>query len=134
MASCRFKSWLAACDWWCVRHAWVLGSLFVFWRRLTGERDGYQRAGLGELLKSEKRRSVVKDGGTATATFTATSAEYPALPKEVCKRADITKPRNLVNLAKDLSVCDMEKLPLAGIKVNENATQALARQRSFAVK
>jgi transcription termination factor NusB len=34
------------------------------------------------------------------------AAEYPALLKEVYRRADIPKPRNLVGLAKDLSTAD----------------------------
>ncbi len=104
---------------------------------LDAERDGYKRARLGELVRAEKRRSVVTggaSGGTATAAISVSPAEYPVFLKEVYKRADISKPRNLVGLAKDLPVDEMEKLLLADIKVNEDAMQALALQRGVAVK
>ena len=105
---------------------------------LEAERDGYQRARLDELVRAEKRRSFATGasagGGTPTAAITVSPVEYPALLKEVYKRADISKPRSLIGLAKDLSVDDMEKLLLADIKVNEDAMQALALQRGVAVK
>jgi len=105
---------------------------------LEAERDGYKRARLGELVRAEKRRSVVTGGGagtgTATAAITVSPAEYPVFLKEVYKRADISKPRNLVGLAKDLPLDEMEKLLLADIKANDDAMQALALQRGVAVK
>ena len=105
---------------------------------LEAERDGYKRARLDELVRAEKRRNVVTgggaSGGTATALVTVSPAEYPALLKEVYKRSDISKPRSLVGLAKDLPVDDMEKLLLADVKVTADAMQALALQRGVAVK
>ena len=101
---------------------------------LDAERDGFKRARLDELVRAEKRRSAVTSGGTASAVVTVTPAEYPSLLKEVYKRADISKPRNLVGLAKDLPVDDMEKLLLADVKVTDDAMQALALQRGVAVK
>ena len=104
---------------------------------LEAERDGYKRAKLDELVRSEKRRAVITGPaatGTATVSVTVSPTEYPALLKEAYKRADITKPRNLVGLAKDLPVDEMEKLLLADIKVSEETMQALALQRGVAVK
>ncbi len=101
---------------------------------LEAERDGYKRARLDELVRAEKRRANVTGGGTATAAITVSAAEYPALLKEVYKRADITKPRSMIGLAKDLPVVDMEKLLLASILVNDDAMRALALQRGVAVK
>ena len=104
---------------------------------LEAERDGYKRAKLDELVRFEKRRTVITGTaatGTATATITVSPAEYPALLKEAYKRADISKPRNLVGLAKDLPVEEMERLLLADIKVSEETMQALALQRGVAVK
>jgi hypothetical protein len=101
---------------------------------LEAEAGGYKRARLDELVRAEKRRSVATGGGTATAVVSVSVAEYPALLKEVYKRADITKPRSVIGLAKDLPVDDMEKLLLADIKVNDDAMQALALQRGVAVK
>ncbi len=101
---------------------------------LDAERDGYKRARLDELVRSEKRRSLMAGGGTATVGLTVNAVEYPSFLKEAYKRADITKPRNLVGLAKDLPVQEMEKLLLADIKVTSDAMQALALQRGVAVK
>ena len=71
---------------------------------------------------------------TLTSTSTLTAAETPALLKEVYRRADIAKPRNLVGIAKDLPPGDMEALLLANISVSEDAMRALALQRGVAVK
>ena len=110
---------------------------------LDFERDGYRRARLDELVRAEKRRSLVvsstqssstQSSSVATAVATVSADDYPALLKEVYKRADITKPRNLVGLAKDLPVDDMQKLLLADIKVTADSMQALALQRGVAVK
>jgi hypothetical protein len=101
---------------------------------LDGERDALKRQRLHALLLSEKRRraSVTSnDGGTAGALG---EAEYPVLLKAVYRRADITKPRNLVGLAKDISVAEMETLLMANMQVTTDAAQALALQRGVAVR
>ena len=53
-------------------------------------------------------------------------AEYPALLKDVYRHADLSKPRNLLGLSKDL--------PLADIKVGDEAMRELALQRAVGVK
>lgn len=101
---------------------------------LDAEREGFKRARLDQLVRAEKRRSVVKDGGAATVAVTVSPAEYPALLKEVYKNADMSKPRNLVGMAKDLPVPEMENLLLADIKVTDDAMRELAVQRGVVVK
>jgi hypothetical protein len=101
---------------------------------VDAERDGFKRERLDALVRAEKRRATAKEGGTATAAVSISPAEYPALLKEVYKRADMPKPRNLVGLAKDLPVPEMEKLLLADIQVNDDAMRELAVQRGVAVK
>ena len=101
---------------------------------LEAEREGYRRERLNQLLRAEKRRGLVAQGSTALAGLSVSPAEYPALLKEVYKRADITKPRNIVGLAKDLPPAEMEKLLLADIAVSEDAMRELALRRSVAVK
>jgi hypothetical protein len=101
---------------------------------VEAERDGFKRARLDSLVRAEKRRLAVKEGGTTAAAVTISADEYPALLKEVYKRADMPKPRNLVGLAKDLPVPEMEKLLLADIQVNDSAMRELAVQRGVAVK
>ena len=62
------------------------------------------------------------------------AAEYPALLKEVYRRADIPKPRNLVGLAKELTVPEMEALLLANQAANEAMAAELATQRGQAIR
>ena len=83
---------------------------------------------------SEKRRRFTGSGQDAAAAAGLTDAEYPVLLAQVYRRADITKPRNALGLAKDISVPEMEALLLASIPVNEDAMRALALQRGMAVK
>ncbi len=98
------------------------------------EREGFKRERLDALVRAEKRRSTVKEGGTTSVVVTVSADEYPALLKEVYKRADMPKPRNLIGLAKDLPVPEMEKLLMASITVNDDAMRELAVQRGVAVK
>ena len=50
--------------------------------KLEAEAGGYHRARFDELIRSEKRRSTLKNGGTLSAAITAIPAEYPALLKK----------------------------------------------------
>jgi uncharacterized protein involved in outer membrane biogenesis len=100
---------------------------------LEAEREGYKRQRLDDLVRAEKRRQMVKEGVKA-GEVSVSPADYPALLKEVYQRADLPKPRNLIGLAKDQPVAEMEKLLLAGIKVSDDAMHELAVQRGMAVK
>ena len=86
------------------------------------------------MLMAEKRRRAVIAGKDASTVEPVNDAEQPVLLKEVYKRADITKPRNLLGLTKDIAPADMEALLLASITVNEDAMRELALQRGVAVK
>lgn len=101
---------------------------------LEAERSGYRRARLDAQVLAEKRRALARGGAALTGTLVVTPEEYPALLKEVYKRADITKPRNLVGMAKDIPVPDMEALLLAAIPVSADALRELAVARGVAVK
>lgn len=101
---------------------------------LEGERDALKRERLKGLMLAEKRRRAVVRDQDAAISNTLTEAEYAALLKEVYRRADITKPRNLVGLAKDIPQSEMEALLLASITVQEEGARALALQRGVAVK
>ena len=96
---------------------------------LTRERDAIQRERLQELVRAAKRRAAPAD------TTPVQAAEYPALLKEVYRRADMPKPRNLVGMAKDLPVPEMEALLLAHLPAaTEDLATELATHRGQAVK
>lgn len=101
---------------------------------LEAERSGYQRARLDERVLAEKRRQLARDGAAISEPLAVSAAEYPALLKEVYRRTDIPKPRNLVGLAKDLPQAEMEALLLASIPVTADAIRELAVARGVVVK
>ncbi|EER57853.1 protein of unknown function DUF748, partial [Acidovorax delafieldii 2AN] len=96
---------------------------------LAREREALQRERLQELVRAEKRRAAPTD------TTPVQAAEYPALLKAVYRRADMPKPRNLVGMAKDLPVPEMEALLLAHLPAaTEDLATELATHRGQAVK
>jgi len=96
---------------------------------LEREREAIQRERLQDLVRAAKRRAAPAD------TTPVQAAEYPALLKEVYRRADMPKPRNLVGMAKDLPVPEMEALLLAHLPAaTEDLATELATHRSQAVK
>ena len=101
---------------------------------LEAERSGYQRMRLDERLLAEKRRALARDGQPIPLELAVAAGEYPALLKEVYRRADIPKPRNLIGLAKDIAQAEMEALLLASIPVTPDALRDLAVARGQAVK
>ena len=101
---------------------------------LDKERDAYQRQRVRQLTQAEKRRVAVRGGQTGTEVPPVTDAEYPDLLTAVYKRADITKPRNLVGLAKELPLKDMENLLFASVPVDEESMRQLAVERGAAVR
>ena len=98
------------------------------------EADAVRRARLYSLLLAEKRRRAVADGQDASVVLTVEQGEYSALLKQVYRRSDVKKPRNLVGMAKDLPDADMEKLLQDSLSVNEESVRALALARAVAVK
>ncbi|WP_341918579.1 DUF748 domain-containing protein [Polaromonas sp. YR568] len=101
---------------------------------LEAEREGWRRARLDAMVRAEKRRAIVREGGSTADIPAVSPAEYPALLKQVYQRADMAKPRNLVGLAKDLPVAEMEKLLMAGIAVDDSGMRELAVQRAVVVR
>ena len=101
---------------------------------LEAERSGYQRGRLDERVLAEKRRALAREGKPSASTLAVSVEEYPALLKEVYRRADIPKPRNLIGMAKDIAQPEMEALLLASIPVTPDALRDLAVARGQAVK
>ena len=95
------------------------------------------RPGSGSACsRRSARRSVARRSPAAPtrAEITVDAAEYPALLKEVYKRADIVKPKNAIGLAQDLPPAEMEALLLASIVVADDAMQQLAVRRAVVAR
>ena len=112
----------------------VLQITVVGTANLAQEHDALQRERLKGLLLSEKRRRAVLSGQDAAAQTDISEADYPVLLKEVYRRADITKPRNVLGIVKDIPTVEMEALLLASIKITEDSMRELALQRGVVVK
>ena len=95
---------------------------------LQGESDGLRRERLAQRVLAEKRRANPSDSSPVQ------PAEYPALLKAVYGRTDMPKPRNLVGIAKDLAVPEMEALLLAHQSPTEDMAAELATARGQAVR
>jgi len=102
------------------------------------ETDGFRRERLRQLARFEKRRALTAAAPTATppaiAQVTMTPAEYPGLLKKVYAATDMPKPRNLIGLAKDVPVDEMERLLSGQIDVTDESLRGLALQRGVAVR
>ena len=72
--------------------------------------------------------------GKAEEVVDVPAGEYPALLKDVYKRADIKKPRNMVGLAADSPQSEMETLLITSVAVPDNAMRELALARGVAVR
>ncbi len=102
---------------------------------LEAERSAYQRARLDQQVLAEKRRAMARAGATPPEQgLVVAPEEYPALLKEVYRRADIPKPRNVIGLAKDIPQAEMEALLLAAVPVTPDLLRELAVARAMAVR
>ncbi|HEX4235654.1 MAG TPA: DUF748 domain-containing protein, partial [Caldimonas sp.] len=102
--------------------------------QLAREAEAWKKERLAQLVQSEKRRQAIAAGAAASAAVTVSETEYATLLKEVYRRADIVKPKNVLGLTKDLSTTEMEALLLAGMTVDEDAMKQLAVRRGVAVR
>ncbi|HXE22327.1 MAG TPA: DUF748 domain-containing protein, partial [Rhodoferax sp.] len=116
---------------------------------LDAERAGYRRERLNAMVRAEKRREMLLDPGKTPASAatapasaaagaapatTVSESEYPDLLRRVYRHADITKPRNLIGMTKDIPQPEMESLLMANIPVTEDSMRQLALARGEAVK
>lgn len=103
---------------------------------LDAEREAVQQERLTSQLRAERRRLALTKGQVLPpdegASFSADERAH--LLQEVYKRADIPKPRNLLGLAKDLPLSDVESLLLANLPATDQGIRQLAQQRAVAVR
>lgn len=102
---------------------------------LNAEREAWKRAQLQQVLLAYQRRTTpTKPLAAADGEAPISAEEQSALLKEVYRRADIPKPRNLVGLAKELPDSEMQALLLANLPVPDTAMHDLALARAVAVR
>lgn len=103
---------------------------------LEKDREGLIRTTFMRKLKAQKLKDMVKKGQAAPPvdTLTIDPAEYPVYLKAAYKEEKFSKPRNIIGMAKDLPVPEMEKLMLTHVGITENDLRQLARERALKVE
>jgi hypothetical protein len=105
--------------------------------------EGYLQAAFEARLLQEKKKEIARAGLTAEASASQPTAPGPALSgaererlvKAVYKQTDLPdKPRNLIGVAKDIPVADMEAMLKARLTAGDEAMRELALQRGLAVR
>ena len=100
------------------------------------DREGLGRAMLLGKVEALKVKDMAKKGESLAddGRVTVSPGEYPALLTRVYKDEKFLKPRNMIGLAKDLPVAEMEKLILANTRAGDEDVRLLGQQRAQAVK
>ncbi len=102
----------------------------------ASEREAIQRAALEAALRAEQRRELLRAGAPANAPLPALApAQRDALVKRVYADTKLPdKPRNVIGLAKDIPVAEMEALLRKATVVSTDSARDLALQRGLAVR
>jgi len=100
------------------------------------DREGLKQDRMLRKIKVQKiKEMLAKDNETPSLdSITVTSEEYPVYLKRAYKEEKFPKPRNMIGMAKDLPVPEMEKLMLTNMKVTDEDLQALAEERARSVR
>lgn len=99
------------------------------------DKEGLRQVSLERKVKAVKFDRLRREGeGPASLDeVTVDPAEYPKLLKQAYGREKFPKPRNVIGLAKDLPVPEMEKLMLTHATVTEDDLRQLAIRRARVV-
>ena len=103
---------------------------------LEKDREGLRQYLFDRKVKAQKLKDLAKKGGETVSMdeIKVEPAEYPKYLKAAYKVEKFPKPRNIIGMAKDLPVPEMEKLMVTHIEVKEDDLRHLASQRALAVK
>ena len=102
---------------------------------LEKDREGLKQTLILRKVRSQKVKETARQSGETPdlESVTVTPEEYPKYLKLAYKEEKFPKPRNVLGMAKDLPVPEMEKLMLTNQKVTEEDIRALAGERALAV-
>ncbi len=106
--------------------------------RFSGDmdREGLQRLRLERKVKAQKLADLAKKGEAPASVdeVVVDEKEYAAWLKKAYKKEKFPKPRNVLGIAKDLPVPEMQNLMLANLPVTGDDLRQLAFSRANAVK
>jgi hypothetical protein len=100
------------------------------------EREAMQQASLNQRVAAEQRREALRAGAASDAPLPAlNSAQREAIVKRIYGDTKLPdKPRNVIGLAKDIPLAEMETLLRRATVVSTDSARELALQRGLAVR
>ena len=100
------------------------------------DKEGLRQYLFNKKLRAQKLNEMVKKGQPAVSVdeVKIDKPEYEKYLKMAYKAEKFPKPRNILGIAKDLPVPEMEKLMLTHIEITDADLRSLASQRSMKVK
>jgi hypothetical protein len=100
------------------------------------DREGLKRASIDGKVRAQKFNDLRRAGAAPASAdaLTVEPAEYEKYLRRAYGEEKFPKPRNLIGLAKDLPVAEMENLMLAHAQVAEDDLRLLANARAQAAK
>ena len=98
--------------------------------------DGLKRAGIERKVKAQKLKELARKGEKPPSLddVRIDDSEYPRYLKAAYGEESFPKPRNIIGLARDLPVPEMEKLMMQHAEVTDDDLRQLANQRALAVR
>ena len=98
--------------------------------------DGLKRAGIERKVKAQKLKELARKGEAPRSLddVQIDKSEYPRYLKAAYGEESFPKPRNIIGLAQDLPVPEMEKLMMQHAKVGDDDLSQLANQRALTVR
>ena len=102
---------------------------------VLSEADAIRRAELDRRVAARRRNEALRAGSPASAPEALPAGERARLVRDIYRDADLPdKPKNVLGLAKDIPVSEMEALLTKHVAVTEEAARELALQRGVAVR
>jgi uncharacterized protein involved in outer membrane biogenesis len=102
----------------------------------TNDLEGIKRAGIERKVKAQKMKELARQGKAPKSVdeVQVDKAEYERFLKAAYGDESFPKPRNIVGLAKDIPVPEMEALMLKHSQASENDLRELGNRRAQAVR
>ncbi len=100
------------------------------------DREGLRQYFFDRKIKAQKLKEIIKKGEQAVPVdeIKIDKDEYLKYLKMAYKEEKFPKPRNIIGMAKDLPVPEMEKLMFTHLAIKDDDLRALAAQRAMKVK
>jgi hypothetical protein len=100
------------------------------------DREALRKVFFDRKVRSQKLKDLIKKGAEAPSldNVVVDAKEYSEYLKKAYREEKFPKPRNIIGMAKDIPVPEMEKLMYTHLQVTDDDLRLLAQRRARAVK